>query len=94
MPAFLGRLRVVAAEVAATEPARLAEVGRTVLGLAVALGWLTLDNAAVNSTATTGALVVSWLLTRLVRKKVVPVTKTITLSDYTIRSDDELPKGD
>ena len=84
MRAFLGRLRAVAAEVAATEPARLAEVGRTLLGAAVGLGWLTLDNTAINSVATAGALGLSWVLTRLVRRRVVPVTKTITLSDNTI----------
>lgn len=84
MSTLRSRLRAVAAEVAATEPARLAEVARTLLTAAVGVGWLTLDNTAINSVATTAALVVSWLLTRLVRNKVVPTSKTITLSDNTI----------
>ena len=88
MRAFLARLRAVAAEVAATEPARLAEVARTLLGAAVALGWVTLDDARINTVTTAGAFAVSWLLTRLVRRRVVPTSKTITIDDgRTVRGD-------
>lgn len=88
MTTFWSRLRVVAAEMAATEPARLAEVVRTLLGAAVGVGWLTLDNAAISSVATTAALVVSWLLTRLVRERVVPEVKTVPMSNGVIVRED------
>lgn len=58
-----------------TEPARLAEFGRTTVAGLAALGWFTVDDAAVNTTASFVALAVSWGLTRFVRNRVTPVAK-------------------
>lgn len=58
-----------------TEPARVAEFGRAVLAGLVTLGWVTVDDATIN-TATSGvALLLSWGLTSFVRNRVSPVSK-------------------
>lgn len=57
------------------EPARLAEGVRAVLIGLVGLGWLTIDDALINSIATGATLVISGILTVFVRNRVTPVAK-------------------
>lgn len=57
------------------EPARLAERVRLLLVAAVTLGWITVDEAWINSVVSAVAVVGSLLLTRQVRASVAPVSK-------------------
>lgn len=57
------------------EPAAVAEAVRMVLVALVGVGWLTLDDVAVNSVVSAVAAVLSVVLTVVVRKNVVPATK-------------------
>lgn len=75
MSQILDTLKRAWARIRATEPARLAEAVRVALVAAVTLGWLTLDDARINSIVSAVALVGSLLLTRQVRGTVTPVAK-------------------
>lgn len=57
------------------EPVKFAEAVRSLLISLVGLGWLTIDDALINSIATGVTLVVSGVLTMFVRSKVTPVAK-------------------
>lgn len=57
---------------AALEPARLAEGARWALAALIGLGWLTLDDATVNSIATVAGVLLSAVLTEATRKRVTP----------------------
>lgn len=59
----------------ALEPAALAEAVRMVLGALVMVGWVAMDDAAINAVVTAVAAVASVVLTVVVRKKVTPVSK-------------------
>jgi hypothetical protein len=58
------------------EPAAIAEVVRLVIVALVALGWLTLDDAAANIIASAIGAVLSVILTVTVRAHVIPVEST------------------
>lgn len=58
------------------EPAAVAEAARLVLVALVGIGWLTIDETAVNAVATAVAAVASVGLTLFVRKNVAPVDKS------------------
>lgn len=56
----------------ATEPARLAEFVRVILVALVAVGWLTIDDDAINGIVSGVGVLLSLLLTKAVRSKVTP----------------------
>lgn len=62
-------------KIRATEPAKYAELVRSILLALVGVGWLTLDEPTVNTVSTVVAGVVSVVLTRFVRKSVTPTAK-------------------
>ena len=55
------------------EPAAYAEAARLVLAALVGVGWVTVDNTAVNAVATAVGGVLSVFLTAVVRANVIPV---------------------
>lgn len=57
------------------EPAAVAEAARMVLAALVAVGWLALDDVAINTVVTAVSAVLSVMLTVFVRKNVTPVNK-------------------
>jgi hypothetical protein len=63
------------ARVRALEPARLAEAVRMALAATVTLGWLTIDDARVNTIVSAVAVVASLFATNRVRASVTPVAK-------------------
>ncbi len=69
------RLLALWGKVKSTEPARLAEFVRTVLVGLVGLGWVTVDDATVNTTVSVVGLLGSCALTKFVRNRVTPVAK-------------------
>ncbi|WP_190821945.1 hypothetical protein [Saccharopolyspora pogona] len=62
-------------KLAKVEPAAVAEAVRLVLVALVGIGWLTIDDVAINSVVSAVAAVASIVLTVLVRKNVTPVDK-------------------
>lgn len=62
-------------KIKATEPAKWAELVRSILLALVGVGWLALDEPTVNSVSTVVAGVVSVVLTKFVRKSVTPTAK-------------------
>lgn len=62
-------------KIRATEPAKWAELVRSILLALVGVGWLTLDEPTVNTVSTVVAGVVSVVLTKFVRKSVTPTAK-------------------
>lgn len=56
------------------EPAAYAELARLVVGVIVALGWITVDNVTANALASAIGTIVSIALTVAVRQHVTPVT--------------------
>lgn len=57
------------------EPAAVAETIRLVLVALVGIGWVVLDDIAINSVTSAVAAVLSVVLTVVVRKNVTPVVK-------------------
>lgn len=55
------------------EPAAYAEAVRALLVILVGLGWLTLDDNTANGIATVVGILLSWVLTYVVRAHVSPV---------------------
>lgn len=60
---------------ASTEPVALAELVRLLLVALVGLGWLTIDDPAINTVASAVGLLLSWVLTAIARSKVKPMSK-------------------
>lgn len=63
------------ARIRATEPAQWAELVRALIAALVAVGWLTIDAATVNVVASVVGAAASFVLTRFVRKAVIPTAK-------------------
>lgn len=58
-----------------TEPAAIAEGARMVLGVLVALGWVSIDSATTNVIITAVGAVASIVLTAWTRNRVTPTAK-------------------
>lgn len=65
-------MRALLARLAATEPARLAELVRSVLVGLVTVGWVTVPDTTENSVVSAVAYLASIALTRFVRGRVTP----------------------
>lgn len=59
-----------------TEPVAMAEVLRAIIVMLVSLGWIALDNDAINVIASALGVALSWILTLLARNRVTPIAKS------------------
>lgn len=65
------------------EPAAYAEVARLVIAALVAVGWITIDNTAVDTVLTAAGAILSIFLTATVRANVTPVVTVPPVVDGT-----------